>query len=177
MNELKKDKIKTIIFISIVMVILAAVALVFYFIILYTPNINIKVNFVSNGALGSVDSRISNASNGAPTHLFNYDYTSGEPVVEEWKIKNLIFKGDDQTITLQFRVSNNAHFKTLAQLQFKSPHKNANVVCKVDDVETDISNYVLNPYSEHIITITIGKIEIKDPLRANLNMDFILTPQ
>lgn len=172
-----RKKWKTAVFVSIVVFALAAIILAFYLITLFTPNINVNVEFVSNGALGTIDSRIANASNGAPTTLFNFDYTELEPQTHKWECKNVLFKGDNETITIEFNVNNMAHFKTLTQFDFKAPHKNAKVVTLLNDVETDISNLILNPYSESKISIVIGKIKPNEPLRANLNLTITLTPQ
>ena len=171
------SKWKKVINCSIVAVVLVAVVLVFYFVILYTPNINFNVKFISNRALGTIDSRISNASNGAPTNLFNYDYTNTEPETQTWECKNVLFKGDKETITLDMVVSNMAHFKTLVTFSFKSPHKNAKVITLLNDVECDISSLVFEPYSENKVSIVIGKQNYNNPIRAKLNLTIELTPQ
>lgn len=172
-----RKKWKTALFVSIVVLALIGIILAFLLITLFTPNINVKVNFVSNGGLGTIDSRIANASNGSPTTLFNFDYTETEPQTHFWECKNVLFKGDNETITLEFNVSNMANFKTLIEFKFDSPHKNALVKTMLNDVETDISNLVLNYYSENKVSIVIGKLKPNEPIRANLNLTITLTPQ
>ena len=172
-----RKKWKTALFSSIVVLAFVGIILTFYLITLFTPNLNVKVSFISNGALGTVDSRIANASNGSPTSLFNFDYTETEPQTLDWVAKNMLFKGDNETITLEFNVHNMAHFVTVANFSFESPHKNANVLTMFNNVQTNISNVVLMPYSENKVSIIIGKQNPKSPIRANLNLTLTLTPQ
>lgn len=172
-----RKKWKTALFVSIVVLALFAMFFVFYLITIFTPNINVKVDFESNGALGTIDSRIANASNGSPTNLFSFDYTESGPKTQQWVCKNMLFKGDEETITLEFSVNNMAHFKTAVSFDFAKPHKNAKVITTFNGEEIDIYSLVLMPYSENKVKIIVGKQNPKDVLRANLDLRVTLTPQ
>ncbi len=169
-------KWKNTIILSIGLFILAAIIVAFYFIILYTPNMNSYIYIKADDVLGSITINVKDADNGAPYSYFEYEHTSKIDQTHEFVNKNLLFKGDDRNITLEFVVVNMGHYKTNLNLNIKGPGDNAKLEVIIDNVKTELfTNYVIEPYQTKTIAFIVGKENVEKPIRSKFTIEMNLT--
>ena len=166
-------KWKNTIALSISLFVMASIIVAFYFVILYTPNMNSYIYLKANNVLGSVTINVKNADNGAPYSYFTYEHTSKGEQSHEFVNKNLLFKGDEEEITLEFVVINMGHYKTNLNLNIKGPGDNAKLQVLIDNVKVELfSNYVLEPNETKTIAFVVGKEDVEKPIRSKFTIEF-----
>lgn len=169
-------KWKNTIILSIALFVMAAIITAFYFIILYTPNMNSYIYLKADNVLGSVTINVKNADNGAPYSYFTYEHTSKGEHTHEFVNKNLLFKGDEEEITIEFVIANMGHYKTNLKLDISGPGSNAKMQILIDNVKTELfENYVLEPNQTKTISFVVGKEDVKKPIRSKFTIEFEIT--
>ena len=167
---------KRIILISVVLLILLSIFGIFYVIIANTANINSRIDIVANDCLGSVTINIKNADNGTPYSYFDYEYTTKGDKKHKFENKNLLFKSDTESITIEFVVKNMASYNTYLHFDNKGPGRNGKVVFRIDGVEQEqTTDIVIPPLTEMRISYEISKNSPALPIRAKYKMKLSIT--
>lgn len=171
-----KRKWKNTIILSIATFIFASIIVAFYFIILYTPNMNSYIGIKATDVLGTVTVHVKNAQNGAPYSYFQFENTTSEEKFHEFINKNLLYKGDDEDIVLEFVFHNMAHFKTNLNLNIEGPGKNAALQLLINNVKSDLfTDLILQGDEIKTITFIVGKEDVSKPIRSKFSINFSLT--
>ncbi len=167
---------KRIILISVVLLILLSIFGIFYVIIANTANINSRIDIVANDCLGSVTINIKNADNGTPYSYFDFEYTTKGEKTHKFENKNLLFKSDTESITIEFVVKNMAYYNTYLHYDITGPGRNGKVVFAINGEEQEQTNdIVLAPYETKTITYEVSKNSPALPIRAKYKMKLSIT--
>lgn len=158
------------------MLILLSIFGIFYVIIANTANINSRIDIVANDCLGSVTINIKNADNGTPYSYFDFEYTTKGEKTHKFENKNLLFKSDTESITIEFVVKNMAPYNTYLHFDNKGPGRNGKVVFRIDGVEQEqTTDIVIPPLTEMRISYEISKNSPALPIRAKYKMKLSIT--
>ena len=169
-------KIKNTIILSISVFILAAIVVAFSFIVLYTPNMNSHINLKVQKVLGSVTINIKEAENGAPYSYFTFEHTTDEWKEHSFVNKNLLFKGDEGKITIEFVVHSMGHYKTNLHLDLEGPGNNAKMEVLINNVKSELfTDLIFEPNEIKTISFVVCKEDVEKPIRSKFNIDFTLT--
>lgn len=175
MKRLSRKWINTII-ISISLVVMTGIVLAFYFIILYTPNLNSFINISATNVLGSVSINIKNAENGNPYSYFTFENTTTNEKTHSFTNKNLLFKSDNSSITIELEINNMSFYDAVASLEIKGPGKNGKLVFCVNNVEQELTNtFVFKPNEVKVVSFVISKQNFSKPLRGNFTVNLNIT--
>lgn len=171
-----KRKVKNTIIISIALVVMVAVIVAFYFVILYTPNLNSQINIKANNVLGSVAINIKNADNGSPFSYFDFENTTQNDKTHKMTNKNLLFKSDESKIIIELAISNMSYYKTNVDFNISGPGKNGKIEYLIDNVEMEsFTNLVIDANTTKSVSYVISKENIKKPLRGKITIDVTIT--
>ena len=177
-----KRKWKNTIIISVAIVVLAIIVGVFSIVIINTPNLNSYINISAKDVLGSVEINIKNADNGTPYSCFTFENTTSNEKQHEFNNKNLLFKSNTSSITIEFVIRNMSYFPINVNLQFDGPGKNSKLQMLVNNVESEITNNIViepsinleNPKTT-VVSYVISKQDVKKPIRATFSVEMKLT--
>ena len=169
-------KIRNTIILSISVFILTAIVVAFSFIVLYTPNMNSQINLKVQRVLGSVTINIKDAENGAPYSYFTFEHTTDEWKEHSFVNKNLLFKGDEGKITVEFVVHSMGYYKTNLHLELSGPGDNAKMEVLINNVKSEMfTDLVFEPNEIKTISFVVCKEDIEKPIRSKFNINFTLT--
>ncbi|HBP43306.1 MAG TPA: hypothetical protein DD621_01270 [Clostridiales bacterium] len=167
---------KRIILITVGVLILLVIVGIFYVVIVNTANLNSQINITANDCLGSVTINITNAENGTPYSYFDYEYTTKGDKKHKFENKNLLFRSDTESITIEFVVDNKAFYNTYLHFDNKGPGRNGKVVFRIDGVEQEqTTDIVIPPLTEMRISYEISKNSPALPIRAKYKMNLSIT--
>lgn len=169
-------KLRNTIILSIALFVMVAIVVAFYFIILYTPNMNSFIYLKANDVLGSVTVNVKNADNGSPYTYFPYEHTTKGEKTHELVNKNLLFKGDESKITIEFVVVNMGHYNTNLKWDIDGPGSNSKLEVIIDNVKSEMfENLIVPPNTTKTISFVVGKEDVNKPLRSNFTINLEIT--